>query len=69
MFSHIMIGSNDIERSKIFYDNVLGVLGAKEGVFMPNLTGQTRYFYFLVNSWSYFSFFLKKSLRIDFQFF
>ena len=47
MFSHIMIGSNDIERSKIFYDNVLGVLGAKEGVFMPNLTGQTRYFYFL----------------------
>ena len=47
MFSHIMIGSNDIEKSKIFYDNVLGVLGAKEGVFMPNLTGQTRYFYFL----------------------
>ena len=30
MFSHIMIGSNDIEKSKIFYDNVLGVLGAKE---------------------------------------
>ncbi len=47
MFSHIMIGSNDIEKSKKFYDQVLGVLGAKEGVFMPNLTGQTRYFYFL----------------------
>ena len=47
MFSHIMIGANDIEKSKIFYDNLLGVLGAKEGVFVPNLTGQTRYFYFL----------------------
>ena len=47
MFSHIMIGANDIEKSKIFYDNLLGILGAKEGVFVPNLTGQTRYFYFL----------------------
>ncbi len=27
MFSHIMIGSNDIERSKKFYDAVLGTLG------------------------------------------
>ena len=43
MFSHIMIGANDIEKSKIFYDNLLGILGAKEGVFVPNLTGQTRY--------------------------
>ena len=25
MFSHIMVGANDIERSKIFYDKVLGV--------------------------------------------
>ena len=31
MFSHIMVGANDIEKSKIFYDNVLGVLGAKPG--------------------------------------
>jgi catechol 2,3-dioxygenase-like lactoylglutathione lyase family enzyme len=30
MFSHVMIGSNDIERSKRFYDAVLGVLGAGE---------------------------------------
>ena len=47
MFSHIMVGANDIEKSKIFYDNVLGVLGAKPGLMVPNLTGQTRYFYFL----------------------
>ena len=31
MFSHVMVGSNDIERSQRFYDAVLGVLGA--GVF------------------------------------
>jgi catechol 2,3-dioxygenase-like lactoylglutathione lyase family enzyme len=30
MFSHIMVGSNDIEASKKFYDAVLGVLGAGE---------------------------------------
>jgi len=29
MFSHIMIGSNDIDRSKKFYDALLGALGAK----------------------------------------
>jgi catechol 2,3-dioxygenase-like lactoylglutathione lyase family enzyme len=29
MFSHIMVGSNDIQRSKKFYDAVLGALGAK----------------------------------------
>ena len=47
MFSHIMVGANDIEKSKTFYDQVLGVLGAKPGLMVPNLTGQTRYFYFL----------------------
>ncbi len=30
MYSHIMVGSNDLERSKTFYDAVLGVLGAGE---------------------------------------
>ena len=30
MFSHVMVGSNDIERSKLFYDAVLAVLGAGE---------------------------------------
>ena len=28
MLNHIMIGSNDIERSKAVYSQVLGVLGA-----------------------------------------
>lgn len=32
MFSHIMIGSNDIEKSKAFYDAILAVLGYPEGV-------------------------------------
>lgn len=32
MFSHIMLGSNDIERSKEFYDAILSVLGYSEGV-------------------------------------
>jgi catechol 2,3-dioxygenase-like lactoylglutathione lyase family enzyme len=27
MFSHIMVGSNDLERSKTFYDATLGALG------------------------------------------
>jgi len=47
MFSHIMVGANDIEASKNFYDAVLGVLGAKPGVPVPNLEGDIRYFYFL----------------------
>lgn len=32
MFSHIMIGTNDLEKSKQFYDTVLGTLGVKPGV-------------------------------------
>ena len=32
MFSHIMIGTNDIVAAKIFYDAVLGALGLPEGV-------------------------------------
>ncbi len=32
MFSHIMVGSNDIARSKAFYDAVFGAMGAKPGV-------------------------------------
>jgi len=31
MFSHVMVGSSDLERSKQFYDQLLGVLGAKPG--------------------------------------
>lgn len=45
MFSHIMVGSNDIERSKRFYDAVLGVLGAGEPLRNQNATGHTRLFY------------------------
>jgi len=32
MFSHIMVGSNDIARSKKFYDALLGALGAKPAI-------------------------------------
>jgi catechol 2,3-dioxygenase-like lactoylglutathione lyase family enzyme len=45
LFSHIMVGSNDIERSKRFYDAVLGVLGAKQPFRNVNGTGQVRLFY------------------------
>lgn len=45
MFSHVMIGSNDIERSKRFYDAVLAVLGAGEPARHVNATGQVRLFY------------------------
>ncbi len=50
MFSHVMVGTNDIEETKIFYDKLLGVLGASPGVLSPNLTGQKRYFYAHDNS-------------------
>ncbi len=42
MFSHIMIGSNDVEASKKFYDAVLGALGHAPGVIDP----KGRCFYF-----------------------
>jgi catechol 2,3-dioxygenase-like lactoylglutathione lyase family enzyme len=45
MFNHIMVGSNDIERSKRFYDAVLGVLGAGEGFRSPAPSGHQRLFY------------------------
>lgn len=45
MLNHVMLGSNDIERSKRFYDAVLGVLGAGEPARNVNATGQTRLFY------------------------
>jgi catechol 2,3-dioxygenase-like lactoylglutathione lyase family enzyme len=32
MFSHIMVGANDVEASKKFYDAVLGTLGYGPGV-------------------------------------
>lgn len=45
MLSHVMIGSNDIERSKQFYNAVLGHLGVREPMVNANNTGQTRLFY------------------------
>jgi catechol 2,3-dioxygenase-like lactoylglutathione lyase family enzyme len=45
VFSHVMLGSNDIERSKRFYDAVLATLGAGEPLRNQAGTGQTRLFY------------------------
>lgn len=45
MFSHVMVGSNDIERSNRFYDAVLGVLGVGEPFRNQSGTGHTRLFY------------------------
>ena len=35
MFSHMMVGSNDIERSKKFYDALFVALGGKPGIVDP----------------------------------
>ena len=32
MFSHVILGTNNIEKSKAFYNALLGALGAKPGV-------------------------------------
>ncbi len=40
MFSHVMVGVNDLEVSKKFYDAVLGTIGVAPGVANKN-----RYFY------------------------
>lgn len=45
MLNHIMVGSNDIERSKRFYDAVLSVLGAGEPMRHKADSGHTRLFY------------------------
>tara|TARA_B100000401_G_scaffold44580_1_gene26234 strand:+ start:205 stop:597 length:393 start_codon:yes stop_codon:yes gene_type:complete len=45
MFSHVMVGANNIEESKVFYDKIFKVLGAEPGKMYPNLSGQKRYFY------------------------
>lgn len=42
MYSHIMVGANDVEESKGFYDATLGALGHGAGVFDDN----GRVFYF-----------------------
>jgi len=45
MLNHVMVGSNDIERSKRFYDAVLGTLGAGEAIRNVAASGHTRLFY------------------------
>lgn len=45
MLNHTMVGSNDIERSKRFYDAVLTTLGAGEPVRNVTASGHTRLFY------------------------
>jgi len=45
MFSHVMIGTNDIERSKTFYDAVLATLGVGEPFRNVGPSGHTRLFY------------------------
>ncbi|MCK7592342.1 VOC family protein [Pseudomarimonas salicorniae] len=45
MFSHVMLGTNDIERAKRFYDAVLGVLGVGEPIRNLSAGGKARLFY------------------------
>ena len=35
MYSHMMVGTNDIEKSKTFYDAVFGALGGKPAITDP----------------------------------
>jgi len=42
MFSHVMVGANDVAESKVFYDAVLGELGCAPGV----MDEKGRCFYF-----------------------
>lgn len=45
MFSHVMIGSNNLDKSKRFYDAVLATLGASEPFLNQAASGHTRLFY------------------------
>lgn len=45
MLNHVMVGSNDLERSKRFYNAVLGTLGAGEPIANTTDAGVTRLFY------------------------
>jgi catechol 2,3-dioxygenase-like lactoylglutathione lyase family enzyme len=42
MFSHVMVGANDVQQSKVFYDAILGALGHDPGV----IDDKGRCFYF-----------------------
>ena len=45
MFNHIVIGSNDVERARLFYDAVLGTLDVGNAVVDVMPTGRSRLFY------------------------
>ena len=45
MFNHIMVGTNDINRSERFYNAVLGTLGAGAPIRNQAASGHTRLFY------------------------
>ena len=45
MFSHVMIGTNDIEKSQRFYDAVLATLGARAPLRNEAPSGHVRLFY------------------------
>lgn len=45
MFNHIMIGTNDIDKAKAFYDKILGVLGAPAGIDNATQAGTKRVFF------------------------
>lgn len=45
MFNHIMIGTNDIDKAKAFYQAVLAVLGEAQIMESPAPTGHKRVFF------------------------
>jgi catechol 2,3-dioxygenase-like lactoylglutathione lyase family enzyme len=45
MFSHVILGANDLEKSKQFYDAIFGAMGLGAGVANTTTSGVKRYFY------------------------
>ena len=43
MFSHVMLGTNDIEESRKFYDELKEELGARPGQMYPTRTREKSY--------------------------
>ena len=40
MFSHVMVGTNDLEKSKKFYDALFKSLGGREAIVTPPIDGE-----------------------------
>jgi catechol 2,3-dioxygenase-like lactoylglutathione lyase family enzyme len=45
MFSHVILGANDLEKSKKFYDAIFDTLGMGAGIANTTTSGVKRYFY------------------------